>query len=126
MIKSFFSGLTRRFFRWLFASELNKLNQQLLQNSELTSECTRQLNIIRDLLKGLDISVDVHEYPSRHSPSWAVISLQGRKMDYIKFINLGDRDLKEITRFLRHFDIENNRVKIDAHPVTTNFLKIHR
>ena len=58
----------------------------------------------------IDVSVDVHH----RSGSWAVVSLQGTKTDYIKFIDLGNRDMMEIARFLRQYDRAN--VKLDASP----------
>lgn len=43
-----------------------------------------------------------------------ITTLEGSKTDYIKFIDLGSRDMMEIARFLRQYDRAN--VKIDASP----------
>jgi len=69
---------------------------------------------IREILRIVDASIDVSQY----SRSWAVISIQGRQ-DFIKFIDLGERDLKEIKDFLRNFD----RTKVDASPQIIGFFK---
>jgi len=98
-----------KIFRRIFASEFLKLKQIIL-----TAEIHEKR--IKNLLKNIDVSVDVHQYAS----SWAVISIQGERTDYIKFINLGKRDLIEIRRFLKHYD----RTKIDAHPAHSEYLKI--
>lgn len=66
---------------------------------------------IRKLLGNIDVSVDVHH----RSGSWAVVSLQGGKTDYIKFVDLDQRSIREISAFLRQFDRQN--VKIDANPL---------
>jgi hypothetical protein len=50
----------------------------------------------------LNISVDVHE----HSNSWAVICVNG-KCDYVKFVDLGQSNIREISRFLRQFEKSN-------------------
>lgn len=71
---------------------------------------------IRDLLGNIDISVDVHH----RSSSWAVISLQGQKQDYIRFIHLSDSDIRSIGSFLRQFDQEN--IKIDSDIPTRNVI----
>lgn len=71
---------------------------------------------IRQLLGNIDVSVDVHQ----RSGSWAVVSLQGGKTDYIKFVDLDQRSIREIAFFLRQFD--RNHVKIDANPFDRQML----
>lgn len=68
---------------------------------------------LKTILGNTDISVDVHY----NSPSWAVISIQGEKRDYIKFINLGKKDLMEIKTYLRNFE----RSKVDCSPYDEPF-----
>jgi len=48
------------------------------------------MKLIEEELGG--VAVDIHE----RSPSWAVISIQGRKADYVKFIDLPDHNIREI------------------------------
>jgi len=108
--------MIKKIFKWIFKSELNKLYSeiQLCKNERINLESERKR--IKNLLNNIDVSVDVHEY----SPSWAVISIQGKKQDFIKFIELGNADLKEIQKFLKKFE----RQKIDATPQNSYFLRI--
>lgn len=86
---------------------------------ELAKICLVAMARINQMLGNLDVSVDVH----LRSRSWAVLSLQGKKTDFIKFIDLGDRDVCEIQKFLRTFDRE--QVKIDANPFIAMSMKDH-
>ncbi|PIF44901.1 hypothetical protein CLU96_1898 [Chryseobacterium sp. 52] len=117
--------LIKQLVRWALRSEINRLNDQLHKNEIKFGTLTEQLHLnelqykfIKDLLKNLDVSVDYHY---KYSKSWAVISLQGNRSDFIKFIDLGDRDIYEIQRFLRQFD----RTKVDAAPAESAFLRIN-
>lgn len=95
---------------------LSSLNVKL-ERASLTQKT------FEDLLSNFDCSVDVHV--EKHSPSWAVISLQGQKSDYLKFIDLGDSDIRQIADFLRKFERKNN-IKIDADPQMVNLIKTLR
>lgn len=68
---------------------------------------------IKAILGNMDVSVDVQH----HAPSWAVISIQGEKRDYIKFVNLGDRDLFDIRNYMRQFEHK----KVDCSPYDRSF-----
>ena len=81
-----------------------------------TQEAEVRAERIRELLGNIDVSVDVHQ----RSGSWAVVSLQGGKTDYIKFVDLDQRSIREIAFFLRQFDRKN--VKIDANPFDRQML----
>lgn len=115
--------LLRKLFFWLFKEDferMNKLESDLkglihrqkcaTQEAEVRAERTRKL------LGNIDVSVDVHQ----RSGSWAVVSLQGGKTDYIKFVDLDQRSIREIAFFLRQFDRKN--VKIDANPFDRQML----
>lgn len=117
--------LIKKIFEWIFREELDKLNEQIRQAQVSASTCNSYVTHIKNILQNIDVSVDVHEYDHRYSPSWAVISLQGQRTDYIKFMDLGDRELRDIANFLRQFERGRN-IKIDAHPQTSQLLKIQR
>lgn len=109
--------LLRKLFLYLFKEDFKRMKalERDLEGLIHRQKCATSLaevraERIRKLLGNIDVSVDVHH----HSGSWAVVSLQGAKTDYIKFIDLGNRDLMEIARFLRQYDRAN--VKIDASP----------
>ncbi len=102
-------------FAWVFRSEMQKLHT-------LISECERErkalntaLNKVENLLGNIDVSVDVHHY----APSWAVISIQGQRADYIKFVELGDKDIRYIQDFLHQFE----RRKVDCSPMERHFFR---
>lgn len=109
----------KKIIRWIFKSELHEMEVATDRMEKATDNCIIQENRIKNLIGNFDVSVDVHQ----RSPNWAVISLQGKKTDYIKFIELGYQDLMEVERFLRQFERKSN-IKIDAMPYATNFLKI--
>lgn len=109
--------LLRKLFRYLFKEDFQRmealerdLKGLIHRQKYATSEAEVRAERIRQLLGNIDVSVDVHH----HSGSWAVVSLQGGKTDYIKFIDLGNRDMLNIVHFLRQYDRTNT--KIDANP----------
>ena len=107
--------MIHKLFRWIFREELKELHKKTERYDMLEKA-------LLDVLGNIDVSVDVNIYPQRYEPSWAVISIQGQKTDFIRFVNLGDRDIYEIQKFLRNFD----KVKVDCAPQMTPFLKIPR
>jgi len=109
--------MIKRFFKWIFKSELLELQKQINHTKEATKKYSEQELKIDNLLGNIDVSVDVHQY----SKSWAVISIQGKKTDYIKFVDLGESEIRDIQMFLRNFD----RRKIDASPIASRFLRIN-
>jgi len=102
----------KRLFNWVFREEIEELRTKLKQCEEERILLQNQTSRTKNVLANFDVSVDVHH----HSPSWAVISLQGKKTDYLKFINLSDSTIRDIHRFLSQFDRENN-IKIDCSPM---------
>lgn len=117
--------MIRNFFNWIFSKELNEMKAQTKIAAEIAIALMKQKIEFDDVLAGIDVSVDVHEYDNKYSPSWAVISLQGQKTDYIKFVNLGTRNIQEISSFLHQYERRNN-LKIDASPNTSQFLRVTR
>lgn len=109
--------LLRKLFFWLFKEDFQAMEKKCRDLDGLihrqkcaTQEAEFRAERIQKLMGNIDVSVDVHH----RSGSWAVVSLQGAKSDYIKFVDLGNRDMMEIARFLRQYDRAN--VKIDASP----------
>ncbi len=115
--------MVRKLFNWIFKVELNKLKSEIVKAENLITTLDKQRKVFDNVLSNIDVSVDIHEYDHRYSPSWAVISLQGQKTDYIKFIALGQSDINEIANFLRQFE-RNTNIKVDASPHATRFLRI--
>jgi hypothetical protein len=114
--------MIKKVFNWIFQKQLKELEQSLSNcNSMMYTLVQQSKNLEKKsvefskVLDNFDVSVDVHQY----SPSWAVISLQGEKVDYVKFLDLGDRSIAEIARFLSKYE----RGKVDATPHMRNFIK---
>jgi hypothetical protein len=116
--------MIRNIFKWIFKDELISLNREIKKAETISRKLNEQKTIIDAFLKNVDVSVDVHEY--KYSPSWAVISIQGQKTDFIKFVDLGQSEIHEISRFLRNFERSNFNTKVDASPSASNFLRIPR
>lgn len=93
--------------------------EELAQMRKLHTEMSQNCRDIHNILGNLDVSADIH----MKSGSWAVVSIQGKKTDYIKFIDLHGKDVLEIQRYLSLFDRE--RVKIDANPFIAKGIKDH-
>lgn len=129
----------KRLFRWIFKYELRalgrygtesakinlELKHSLERNTYLMNENIKRgkefdikLEKLNNALGNIDVSVDVNEY----SRSWAVISIQGEKTDFIRFVDLGRSDIEAIGRFMRNFD----RSKFDAPPSQSRFLRINK
>ena len=114
-----------RLFRWIFRGELIELKKQTQKCNDSAAVCDSYVTHIQNILSNMDVSVDVHEYDHQYSPSWAVVSLQGVKTDYIKFMNLGSRDIRAISSFLHAFEKTRN-IKVDATPLCSKFLKMNQ
>lgn len=115
--------LLRKLFLYLFKEDFKRMEalgrnlKGLIHRQQCaTSEAEVRAKRIRQLLGNIDVSVDVHQ----RSGSWAVVSLQGGKTDYIKFVDLDEKSLREISSFLRQYDRQN--VKIDANPFDRKML----
>lgn len=123
MIKEFIKKQFRKFFLWLFKEQFQEvekrckdLDNAIHKQEYAALEAKIHSERIHKLIGNIDVSVDVNPY----SGSWAIISLQGGKTDYIKFVSLDDWDLVEIAKFLRQYDRTN--VKVDASPSDRHIL----
>ena len=101
-MKKYIKKHLRKFCNWVLADDIKNITNRLC-SLELTAKTKLEI------MELSEASVDVHNY----SPSWAVLSLRGKHSDYIKFMNLGDADLRTIHQFLSQFE----DTKIDAAPM---------
>jgi hypothetical protein len=108
----------KKLFKWIFKDELHRLESTIVDLNVVIQKYSDAEKRVKNLLGNIDISVDVHQY----SRSWACISIQGQESDYIKFMDLGKREAREIAQFLRHYDRDAN-IKIDAAPTVSKFMK---
>lgn len=102
--------LLRKLFLYLFKEDFQRMKalERDLKGLIHRQKCATSLaevcaERIRKLLGNIDVSVDVHQ----RSGSWAVVSLQGGKTDYIKFVDL---DQKALGRFLLSYDSLTGRM----------------
>ena len=109
---------------WLFKAELNDIKVikenymkhilSLERSKSLYDEARDQHRQSRDLLDDCrklmnsvcDVGTDIGFKSSDHS--WAVICIHG-KMDYVKFVDMSQRDIRSIANFLKNFE-HSNRV----------------
>lgn len=104
-MKKFFNNIKekyrqhlRKIFRWIFSEEV------------------RELDDLHVMLGGrVSVSADIHH----NTDSWAVISLKGQDRGYIKFINLGRKQISEIARFLKNYE----DITVDASPAEMRLFK---
>ena len=108
----------KNLFNWVFQEEINELQIKIKQCETERILLKEQILRTKNVLANFDVSVDVHQ----RSPSWAVISLQGEKTDYLKFISLNNSTIRDIHRFLSQFDRENN-IKIDCSPMEYHYFR---
>ena len=77
--------------------------QAVVQCDDSVRYCHTIKNNIAGILKYFDISLDMTAN-NKYSKNWCVISIQGKKMDYVQFIDdLSDKDIRSIASFLRQF-----------------------
>lgn len=70
------------------------------------SEVNKQIQNLEDKYQ---IGVDISPRPGE---SWAVICIQGKLQDSVRFVALGENEARDILRFIKQFD-RNSKV-IDA------------
>ena len=107
--------LKEKFKNWFFKEELNDIKEtkekydELLKSVErardmhdrsyaLLSDCHKLMNSICDV--GTDIGFKSKDH------SWAVICVHG-KMDYVKFVDMHQSDIRTIASFLKTFEYSN-------------------
>lgn len=104
-MKRFFRKITRKLLLWVLSEEYTDYKQMV-----------EEVSNVRYMLGGrVALSADIHQ----NTDSWAVISIKGKDRDYVKFINLGRKQIVEIAQFLRQYE----NVAVDANPMHVRYLK---
>lgn len=76
-------------------------------NNMITKKHEEQMHVVQSYLQ---VAVDVHNPMHQCSNmSWAVICIKG-KADYVRFVNLGHKEIRDISRFIRQFETNNTMV----------------
>lgn len=76
----------------------DKARDEHRNSNELLTDCRKLMNSI------CDVGTDIGFKDSEHS--WAVICIHG-KMDYVKFVDMRQRDIRAIADFLKNFEYSN-------------------
>lgn len=82
---------------------IEELSREISSVKELNQKVISQNDFI---LSQFNISADI--YP-RENHSWAVISIQG-KPEYVKFVNLSNRDMRSVHEYLKQFERTNRTI----------------
>lgn len=108
-IKKRFKG----FLEWAFSEEFDNMRTTCEQQQRTTTQMRKEIEDLRILqnqlgiyekkLKSLLGSISVSANLPKKAENWAVISIQGEKIDYVKFIALPKNDMIAISRFLAQF-----------------------
>lgn len=107
---------------WLFKDELNDIQElkdkydALIRSAERANAAMNEAREMHYKSQGLladchklmnsicDVGTDIGFKDSEHS--WAVICIHG-KMDYVKFVDMSQRDIRSIADFLKNFEYSN-------------------
>lgn len=103
----------KRFLEWAFSEEFDNMRTTCEQQQRTTTQMQKEIEDLRILqnqlgiyekkLKSLLGSISVSANLPKKAENWAVISIQGEKIDYVKFIALPKNDMIAISRFLAQF-----------------------
>ena len=109
-IKKKFKG----FFEWAFSDELSNMRTTCEQQQKTTQQMQKEIEDLRILQNQLTVykkkmetllgSISISTNLPKKAENWAVISIQGEKIDYVKFIALPKNDMIAISQFLAQFD----------------------
>lgn len=80
-------------------------NNRLLESLEYNNKEIVSKN--EYILSQFDLAADINLKGYDHS--WAIISIQG-KPEYVKFVNLSNRDMREVHNFLKRFEGTNRTI----------------
>lgn len=87
---------------------LQRMNQGYIKIRDAADLHDKSHTLLEDCHKFMnsicDVGTDVGLYSPDHS--WAVICVHG-KMDYVKFVDMSQRDIMEIAYFLKRFEYSN-------------------
>lgn len=127
-------NLKNKIKNWLFEKEIVELlklkkevdslkltkiqYEYLLQQVDSINVDQRQLEKELREITGCGLNVGL-----KYSPNWAVICIQG-KQDFIKFIDLDNKELRDIQHFLRRFDKRNCSIDLPHRIPKDVFFKI--
>ncbi len=107
----------------MFEDELKELNKNLWTTQVWVQDLDKKYTTFENLLGKLDVGVDVNDY--RKGRSWAVVSLQGVRADFIKFVDLDDKDIRYISNMLKTIE-RAKAIKLDVTPNASELLMFRR
>lgn len=75
-------------------------------NRKIVDDATRVITEGEAIVRQFNLSADINHYENH---SWAVISIAG-KPEYVRFVDLSNRDMREVHMFLKQFEGVNKNV----------------
>lgn len=87
-----------------YTEKQDSVNERLLNRTILLE------NRVKELESLIRVGVDVHMYGGR---SWAIVCVSGHP-EFVQFVDLDQRDAREITQFISKYDRKN--VCVDLPP----------
>lgn len=113
-LKEHVSGLYESYMNII--ADHNELKRLLLKQEKFNAQAK---GVYEKLFENTDVTVDTDIQANYgRSDSWAIISIQGEREDFVRFIDLSRYDIQMISKFLRQF----RRGKVDTEPRMRNFL----
>ena len=126
-MKKWLFNLKQKFARWLLNEQILKLeitqkqyDYLLKKHQKLDIEQSKFVDNLKNTVGNIDVAVDIH----MKSSSWAIICIQGKKSDFIKFVDFGQREIIEISNYLRRFEKQNVRLDVPYFIPKDVFFKI--
>ena len=122
--------LREKFKKWLFKEELQEFEMAMKKNEEtaknlhsaeniylksyrLVDDCHKLINSM------MDVGTDIGFYDDH---SWAVVCVKGHP-EYVKFMELSNKDTREIIDYLNHFKYSNLVIDSPNHIIMNPFYK---
>lgn len=94
-----------------FCEEQQKMIQVQKMLTTKSNDLSSDINAVEEtnylIQKHFNVAVDVGI--SDRCKNWGIICIKGN-MDYVKFIDMSQRDIMEIARFLKRFEHSNRHV----------------
>ena len=85
---------------------------------KLSEDCLILMNSICEV--GVDVRLNGRSRD--HNESWAVICVHGN-IDYVKFVSMEQRDIREIAEFLKRFKYSNMHIDTPAFHAIRDYIK---
>lgn len=120
-------SLREKFKKWLFKEELQEFEMAMKKNEEAAKSLHSAENIYLKSYRLVDnchklmnsmTNVAINTCP--YDRSWAVVCIKGHP-EYVEFMELSNKDTREIIDFLKHFKYSNRVIDSPNHLIMNPF-----